>query len=169
MKQKIFIGADHRGFELKMHLIDWLEQSGRQVTDLGAYELDPIDDYADFAFAVGEAVVREAGLGVVICGSSIGVTIAANKVKGVRAASACDELAVAHGRERDGLNVLALAADEVELDKAKKMVWRFLTTRPINAPRFVRRVEKIKQYEKYSTLKIKEENDSLSGYFNRQS
>ena len=147
MTQKIFIGADHRGFELKTHLIEWLRQSSYQVVDLGAHELDSTDDYPDFAFAVGEAVAKEAGLGVVICGSSIGVTIAANKVKGVRAASACDELGVVHGRERDGLNVLALAADEVELDKAKKMVQRFLTTKPINAPRFVRRVEKIKQYE----------------------
>ena len=144
---KVFLGADHRGFELKNYLRDYLGSLGYQVVDKGAFEFDPDDDYPDFAFAVGEAVVKEGGLGVVICGSSIGVTIAANKVKGVRAASVCNDHELVHGRERDGLNVLALAADELDFDQAKKLVKLFLTTKPVNEARFVRRTEKIKQYE----------------------
>ncbi len=153
-KVTLHLGADHRGFELKNQLLEWLKQQNKlvvEVKDHGAYKLDPDDDYPDFAFAVGEAVVTEPGsLGVVICGSSVGVTVAANKVKGVRAASACQEFEVVHGRERDGLNVLTLAADKLDFKQAKQLVLTFIQIEPAYEPRFVRRIKKIESYERRS-------------------
>ena len=146
---KLYLGADHRGFKLKNALVDWLRDLGYDVKDKGALSYEPTDDYPDFAFLVGEAVVADPGsLGVLICGSSIGVTVAANKVKGVRAASACSVSEVEHGREHDHLNVLTLAADRMSLEQAKEFVLAFIRTEPLSEERFVRRVEKIKAYEK---------------------
>ena len=83
---ELAIGADHAGFELKGQLIPWLQSLGHEVTDLGAHELDPEDDYPDFAAAVAEAV--QSGRferGIIVCGSGVGASITANKVPGVRA------------------------------------------------------------------------------------
>ncbi len=145
---KLYLGADHRGFELKNSLAKWLRDLGHEVKDKGALSYEPTDDYPDFAFFVGEAVASDpSSLGVVICGSSIGVTVAANKVKGVRAASVCSLAEVKHGKARDGLNVLALAADRTSLEQAQELVLEFIRTQPSDQARFRRRTEKIKKYE----------------------
>src|ERR1700749_3899619 len=97
---QIFIGADHRGFELKNQVKQWLGSQSHTVTDCGNDHLDPADDYPIISFVVAEQVASDkSSFGILICGSSIGVTIAANKVKGIRAAAGQTTEQVMHGRE----------------------------------------------------------------------
>lgn len=147
---KIYIGADHRGFSLKENLKNWLTSLGHEVVDCGAASLNPSDDYPDFAFAVADNVVREEGSrGVVACGSSIGVTIAANKVKGARCSPGLSPAEIARGREDDDTNILALSADYLSEDEAQKMVTAFLET-PFKAEEnHVRRLKKIGERENH--------------------
>ena len=170
---KIFIGADHRGYELKEQLKSWLEAMGHAIVDCGNSDLDPGDDYPDFAIAVGEKVAAsmasnnrvtkgddsqhqnqsasaDQGLGIVICGSGVGASIAANKVVGVRAGQALSSKEVEHARSRDQINVLSLSADYLGLDQAKKLVQTFLTTKIAGNEKDERRIEKISRYESLS-------------------
>ena len=83
---KVAVGADHAGFDLKGEIIAWLESQGHQVSDIGAHTMDPNDDYPDFAVAVADSVLSgDTERGVVVCGSGVGASITANKVKGIRA------------------------------------------------------------------------------------
>ncbi len=146
---KIFIGADHRGFELKEKLKDFLRERGFSLDDSGAYSLDPADDYPKFAFAVGEKVAqaKEKCFGVVICGSGVGVAVAANKVVGVRAVLT-DRVDVAElAREHDDVNVLCLGADIVSFAQACRIVEIFLNTEFDARPKRISRLEQIKSYE----------------------
>lgn len=148
MSQTIYIGADHRGFQLKETLVSWLESEGYQIMDLGNHHLDVHDDYPDFAFAVAKKVATEPGLrGIVVCGSGIGVTVAANKVKGIRATVGTSPEEIARGREDDDINMLGLSADFVSVDQAKKMIEAFLNTHYSGEARHVRRLAKISNYE----------------------
>jgi ribose 5-phosphate isomerase B len=115
----IFIGADHRGFNLKNQIIEYLHEKDIRIEDLGAYDYDPNDDYPDFAKKVAQAVIqnRENHLGIVVCGSGVGVAIAANRFQGIRAALGFEENQVAHARENDHINVLALPADYLDFEK----------------------------------------------------
>src|SRR5438046_1223129 len=98
----LYIGADHRGFELKETLKPWLIEKGYDVVDCGANALNPTDDYPDFAFAVADHVVAESGSrGIVVCGSGVGVTIAANKVPGARCSIATNVEEIRLGRGDD--------------------------------------------------------------------
>jgi ribose 5-phosphate isomerase B len=145
---QIFIGADHRGFEAKNKLVEWLQDEGHQVTDLGNTVYDAIDDYPDFAIPVAQAVVKdESSLGLVICGSGVGASIAANKVKGARTGLATTVESVQHIRENDHINVLALSADYFDLDKLKQLITTFLVSQPDMAERHLRRVKKITTFE----------------------
>lgn len=144
----IFIGADHRGFSLKNELIEWLTLQGYQVEDCGNTIHDPDDDYPEFAFAVAKRVtVTPESRGIVLCGSGVGVTIAANKVQGVRCATALNVHQVAHGRDREDMNVLALESDYLSLDQAKPLVEAFLTAPFSASERSLRRLGAIKEYE----------------------
>ncbi len=145
---KIYIGDDHRGFALKEKLKPWLTTLGHEVVDCGANVLNPTDDYADFAFAVAEKVTADANSrGIVICGSAVGVTIAANKVKGARCAPGLSAIEVTRGREDDDTNILALSADYLSEDEAKTMVSAFLLTGFKAEERHVRRLKKIEERE----------------------
>lgn len=140
----IFIGADHRGFRLKEELRIWLIQSGYEVTDLGAADLLPTDDYPDYAVAVAQKVITtEDSKGIVICGSGVGVDIVANKVKGIRSALGSSVEEIKSGREDDDINVLALGADYTDFEKAKLLIKTFLETPFKNEERYLRRIEKI--------------------------
>jgi ribose 5-phosphate isomerase B len=146
----IYIGADHRGFQLKETLKAWLQEQGNQIMDCGntVYDLD--DDYPDYTFPVAAQVAADtSSKGIVICGSGVGVAIAANKVDGIRAASALNADEVRHGRKHDAINILALSADYTSVDQAKVLVETFLKT-PFDAEeqRFIRRFQKIENYEK---------------------
>jgi len=148
----IYIGADHRGFELKERIKYWLQERGVVVIDCGNATLQPGDDYPQFAFAVAEKVVGESGsLGIVICGSGVGVTIAANKVKGARCAAAYNVNQVIHGRDREDINVLALHSDYLSLEAVQPMIEAFMTTPFQPTERAQRRLAQIATYEKQST------------------
>ncbi len=141
----IFIGADHRGFELKNAIIEYLHEKNIRIEDLGAYEYNGEDDYPDFSQKVAQAVLQnsENYLGIVICGSGCGVTIATNRFKGIRAGIAMNENQAAHIRENDHANVLSLASDYTDIETAKKIVDTFLASSPKTEKKYLRRIEKL--------------------------
>lgn len=148
MQGNLYIGADHRGFQLKEQLKPWLVAQGYQVMDEGNHQLDPSDDYPDFALRVAEQVAAQPqARGIVVCGSGIGVSVAANKVRGVRASVATSPEEVAAGRRDDDLNILALSADFISEAHAQAMITAFLETPYAGEERHARRLAKITAYE----------------------
>jgi len=143
----VYIGADHRGYQLKEKLKEWLKDEGKEVVDAGKREYDPKDDYSEVGIGVGEKVIREKGKGILLCGSGAGVCIAANKVKGIRAMMGINEKQVRLAREDDDVNVLCLAADYIEEEEAKKMIIVFLETVFAPEERHIRRLNQIRDYE----------------------
>ncbi len=140
----IFIGAGHRGFELKEQMIARLTAAGYVVTDCGAATYDADDDYPDYAKCVAQRVVAtESARGIVICGSGVGVCVAANKVPSVRAGLALNAKQVREATAHDHLTVLCLAADYTDPETAWDAVHAFLTTPYSSEERHVRRVKKI--------------------------
>ena len=145
---KLAIGADHAGLPLKEQLLPWLQAAGHQVIDLGAHELDPDDDYPDFAEAVGRCVQSgQAERGIICCGSGIGASITANKITGVRAGICHDTYSGHQGVEHDDMNVICMGARIIGLDLSKEIVGAFLSASFIPEPRFQRRLEKLIRVE----------------------
>jgi ribose 5-phosphate isomerase B len=145
-KKRIHIGADHAGFEMKEKLEKWLSKK-YNVIDSGAFAYQEGDDYPNFAFLVGESVVRDEGsLGVLICESGNGVCIAANKVFGVRAILGLDVLGAKAGRKDEDANVLCLRAKGVSFEVNKKIINAFLKEKASEADRHKRRQRKINLY-----------------------
>lgn len=144
---KVYLGADHRGFALKEEIKAWLKEWKINFEDTGAYQYDKNDDYSDFGAKVGQKVSETDGKGIVVCGSGVGISLAASKFKGVRAMIGFNASQVEHGVEFDHANVLSLPADHISLKLAKKMVKVFLETNPGRQVRNLRRVSKIKQIE----------------------
>ena len=145
---KLYIGADHRGFELKEHLRVWLEEEGHQVIDCGNTRYDPEDDFPDFSFAVAKKVQQDPeSRGIVICGSGVGVNIAANKVKGIRASTGINVDEIRHARKHDDLNILAISSEYSSFKETQEMIAIFLTTPFESEERFIRRLDKIGEYE----------------------
>jgi len=142
----VYLGADHRGFNLKNKIVLELREKGWTVTDLST-KYDPDDDYPDISVKLGEKVVLEKALGVLVCGSGAGVTVSANKVKGVRAALAMNKKQARKIREDDDVNVLCLAADFVNDEDNIEIVTEFLEAIFMTEERFIRRINKIKKYE----------------------
>ena len=148
MTRVIAFGADHGGFSLKENIVPWLEDLGYEVLDLGAHSLDPADDYPDFAEAVAQAVVSgQAERGIVICGSGVGASVAANKIPGIRASVCHDLYSARQGVEHDELNVLSLGARVVGLDLAKQLATEFLDARFTGEERHLRRLAKVNAIE----------------------
>lgn len=141
----IFIGADHRGFELKNKLIEYLQEKNIRVQDLGNYQYDAEDDYPDFSQKVAEAVLQNPAefLGIVICGSGVGVCVATNRQKGIRCALGFAVNQVRHARENDHINVLSLPSDLIDLEQSKLLVDTFLSTSPIQEEKYLRRIKKL--------------------------
>lgn len=140
---KVFIGADHRGYELKEKLKTFLIGLGYEVEECGNNVLDSNDDYPDYGFSVGKRVVESKGLGIVICGSGVGISIAANKVKGVRCALAWRTDVAKQAREHLDANVLALPSDFLSFEESKEIVKVFLETKFSGEERHIRRINKI--------------------------
>jgi len=140
----VFIGADHKGFQLKELLKPCISSLGYTVVDCGNTVFDPHDDYPDFAFAVAKEVMQlPESLGIVICGSGAGVSIAVNKIDGIRATLAVTPEQVHDAKSDDDVNVIALASDYLDETQAQAIVSMFLKT-PFNPQeRFVRRINKI--------------------------
>ncbi len=141
---RILLGADHGGFALKQELAERLRAAGHEVRDLGAHDYDAADDYPDFALAVARAVAAGEGQrGIVVCGSGVGASVAANKVKGVRAALCHDTYSARQGVEHDDLNVLCLGGRIVGGALAREIVEAFVEAEYSGAERHQRRLQKI--------------------------
>lgn len=145
---KVYIGADHGGYRLKEELKVFLTAEGYEVEDMGAHSLDQQDDYPDFIFPVAQKVASQPGSrGIVLGRSGIGEAVAANKVKGIRAALCLTPEMAKKAREHGDANVLSLGADFIDVAQAEKMVLAFLKTPFSDEERHKRRIEKIKEYE----------------------
>jgi ribose 5-phosphate isomerase B len=145
---RIAVAADHGGFPLKPRVIEIIEELGHEAIDLGAHELDPQDDYPDFARYVGQAIQHgQADRGIVLCGSGVGACIAANKLDGVRA-SVCHDVYSAHqGVEHDAMNVLCLGSRIIGPQLAEDLVRAFVKAEFSPAARFQRRLDKVNAME----------------------
>lgn len=145
---KIFIGADHRGYELKEKIAKWLFEMEYPFQDLGATHLDPNDDYTTYAERVASLVAKTEGArGVLLCGSGVGVDVTANKFDGIRASIGKDVFQVEAGRNDDDMNILVIAADYTEEKEAKAMLIAFLETRFSGKAKYERRIQEIKEIE----------------------
>ena len=143
---KIAIGSDHRGFEVKRRIVALLNQLGHEVLDVGPEGRDSVD-YPDYALQVGSAVSEgRVERGILICGTGIGMCIAANKVKGVRAAPCHDSITAEMSRRHNDANVLCLSADLLGEELIDRMVRIWLTT-DFEGGRHAQRVGKICSYE----------------------
>ncbi|GAA0562120.1 MULTISPECIES: ribose-5-phosphate isomerase [Actinomadura] len=150
---RVFLGCDHAGFELKEHLLSWLKENGHEAVDCGAFEYDAADDYPPFVLRAAERTAAEPGsLGVVVGGSGNGEAIAANKVKGVRAALVWSEDTATLAREHNDANVISLGARQHDLDTATRFVELFLGTAYSGEPRHTRRIEMLGDYERTGEL-----------------
>ena len=146
---KIAIGADHGGYRLKEDLGAFLSAKGHEVIDLGAHVFEPDDDYPDFAGAVAGAVAAGgAERGILVCGSGVGASIAANKFPGIRAAVCHDTFSAHQGVEDDDMNVLCLGARIIGAELAREVAERFLSARFSGLERHQRRVGKVKGFER---------------------
>ena len=144
---KIGIGSDHAGFQLKQELAAWLKEHGHDVRDFGTHSTDSAD-YPDYARAVGRAVVdKSVERGILVCGSGVGTCIAANKVKGVRAAICHDTFSARQGVEDDDMNTLCLGARVIGFELARELVTTFLKAKFSNAERHTRRLRKVLDIE----------------------
>jgi ribose 5-phosphate isomerase B len=147
---KIAIGSDHAGFVLKEQLRDRLKSQGHDVVDYGANSTESVD-YPDFAEKVGEAIVHgQAEKGILVCSSGVGMSIAANKINGIRAALGTNEDEVSYVRRHNDANVLAIGAKYTEPELAEKISDVFLATE-FEGGRHARRLEKIKKLEASQT------------------
>lgn len=144
----IYVDADHRGYKFKKKLVEFLRDSGFEVTDLGKKNLNEDDDYSDIAIKLAEKVVKDNTKGILICGSGVGINIAANKVDGARAALCGSVKQVRLGREDDDMNILCLSAELVDEETNLEMAKVFLETIFFAEERFIRRINKIKEYER---------------------
>jgi ribose 5-phosphate isomerase B len=150
---KVVIGSDHAGFQLKNAMGDVLRSAGHEVLDAGAFKENPTDDYPDFAEAVGRAVLDgKAERGVLICGSGVGASVAANKLPGIRAGMCHDTYSAHQGVEHDNINVLVLGSRIIGVALAEDLVNAFMGAKFSNGERHVRRLGKVKALEaKYCT------------------
>jgi RpiB/LacA/LacB family sugar-phosphate isomerase len=145
---RIVLGADHRGYEMKDEIAAALKRDGHEVLDVGTNSADSVD-YPDYARAVGEAIVDgRAERGIIVCGSGVGAGIAANKIRGVRAALCHDTYSARQGVEHDDMNVLCLGARVVGDALAMELVKAFLTARFKGEERLRRRLDKVAEMER---------------------
>lgn len=145
---RIAIGADHGGFLLKVRIVDFLHTAGYNPLDLGTHSTEPVD-YPDFARAVAETLLRgEADRGILICGSGVGTSIAANKFPGIRAGLCHDTFSARQGVEDDDANILCMGARVIGPELALEVVRAFLGARFSGLERHRRRLAKVAELEK---------------------
>jgi ribose 5-phosphate isomerase B len=141
---RIAIAADHAGFSLKQPLADALRKAGHDVVDLGASEFNAGDDYPDYVLPLAKAVAKgEVARGIAVCGSGVGATVAANKVRGARAALIMDPFSARQGVEDDDMNVICLGARVIGFSLAWELVEAFLAAKYSGAERHARRLAKV--------------------------
>lgn len=138
---RIYLGADHRGFELKEEIKVWLQENEYEVEDVGAFMLDPDDDYVDYALKVAESIEGgdENARGILLCGSGHGVEMVANRFPHVRAILGFNDEVTVQAREHEDANVLVMASDWVSTDEAVERVRMFLTAQKRDDARYAKR------------------------------
>ena len=146
----LYLGADHRGFELKERIKEKLGRHNYFFEDLGYFEYEPSDDYTDIALKLaGKVVAVEDNRGLLVCGSGVGVNVAANKIKGARACLIDNPAIAKKAVEDDGVNILCLAADFTAENLAWEIIDIFLNTKFVDSEKHRRRIQKIKDYENH--------------------
>src|ERR1041384_6795146 len=144
---RLAIGSDHAGFELKETLAAYLREAGHEVVDIGTRSTAPVD-YPDYAEAIARAVLDGAAeRGVLLCGSGVGASVAANKIPGIRAGLCHDTYSARQGVEHDDMNVLVLAGRAIGIELARELVNNFLAAKYSDEERHRRRVAKVKALE----------------------
>ena len=152
MTKRVGIASDHGGYPLKVELVPWLKAKGYEVVDLGAHELDLLDDYPDFADAAAQAIVSgQVERGIVLCGSGAGASIAAKKVPGVRAAVCHDTYSAHQAVEHDDMNVICIGARVIGGEVARELVSAFLSATLLEGEKYHRRLAKVAAIEQRST------------------
>jgi RpiB/LacA/LacB family sugar-phosphate isomerase len=145
---RIIVGADHRGYELKDEIAATLREGGHEVLDVGTNSADSVD-YPDYARAIGESLTEgRAERGILVCGSGVGASIAANKIRGVRAAICHDTYSARQGVEHDDMNVLCLGSRIIGSELALELVNAFLGARLMTDERYHRRLKKVAEMER---------------------
>jgi RpiB/LacA/LacB family sugar-phosphate isomerase len=145
---RIVVGADHRGYQMKDEIAAALRRAGHQVLDVGTNSADSVD-YPDYARAIGEALTEgRAERGVLVCGSGVGASIAANKIRGVRAALCHDTYSARQGVEHDDMNVLCLGSRVIDSEMALELVKVFVDARLLDEERYRRRLDKVAEMER---------------------
>ena len=146
---RVYLGSDHAGYELKMHLVNHLIKQGHDVVDVGPHVYDPEDDYPAFCLHTGAKVVADEGsLGIVIGGSGNGEQIAANKVPGIRAALAWNIETAKLARQHNDAQIVAIGARQHSLDEAAELAAAFVAEPFSGDPRHQRRIDELAEYEK---------------------
>jgi ribose 5-phosphate isomerase B len=144
---KVVVGSDHAGYQLKMAMAEFLRSLGHEVLDVGAFD-EKASDYPDFAEKVGAAVLDgRSERGVLICGSGVGVSVAANKIPGIRAGMCHDTYSAHQGVEHDDINVLVMGSRVIGPALAQDLVKAFLGAKFTGEERHVRRLAKVKAIE----------------------
>jgi ribose 5-phosphate isomerase B len=144
----IAFACDHGGFPLRGAILDAIRRGGHTPVELGSEKLQPGDDYPDYAAQVGRAILDgRAERGILVCGSGVGASIAANKIRGIYAAICHDLYSARQGVEHDEMNVLCLGARVINQDVAQSLVWAFLEASFSGEERHLRRVNKVRQME----------------------
>ncbi len=144
---RIVLGADHAGFELKQNLLAYVRGLGHEVLDVGTNSTAPVD-YPDYAEAVGKAILNgQAERGVLVCGSGVGASVAANKLPGIRAAVCHDTYSAHQGVEHDDMNVIVLGSRVIASELARELVRAYLGATFSGEERHVRRLAKIRKLE----------------------
>lgn len=143
----IFIGADHRGFKHKEAIKEYLAGLGYAISDMGNDKYDESDDYPDFAEKVAEKVVLDNGLGILICGSGVGVNIVANKFRGVRSALVFNSEQAIDAKTDDDVNVISLAADYTPIEDSRRIISLWLSSKFSGGDKYKRRIAKIIEIE----------------------
>lgn len=138
---RIYLGADHRGFELKEQLKSWIQENEYEIEDVGCFVYDPDNDYVDFALKVAEAVEGASSddRGILLCGSGHGVDMIANKFPHVRAILAFNEEVTMQGRQHEDANILVIPSDWTTIEEAIERVRLFLETEKVDTPNYERR------------------------------
>ena len=145
---KIAFGSDHAGFEIKEEIKSFLTSLNIDFVDLGAYEFDALDDYPDFAKNVGYAIRNcEAQKGIIVCGSGVGASITANKIKGVRAGLCHDGYSAHQGVEHDDMNVLCIGSRIIGIELIKEIIISFINAKFSGEERHSRRLQKLLDIE----------------------
>ena len=140
----IYLGSDHGGFALKEEVKKYLKEGKEcELEDLGAFSFEPLDDFPDYALAVANKVSKEEARGILFCGSGQGMAIAANKIKGIKAAVCWDIVSARQSREHLDANILCLGAKFVSSELAKKIIDVWLETSFLNEEKYSRRLKKI--------------------------